>query len=217
MVRPVSFGYKMAWLAVRSDSPEDVAAGLGVEARVSSSWDRGVETVYSADSMTERPVFVTPSLDGWVLAVSPVYFEEASDADPERLSRFVSTAAELLGAEVQLFVTHRVVEGHAWARADESGLKRAYYYLGEVGECLLDQGPKTSVEDGLGCFGLDPAEPADESTVMEVARAWSIDPTGIEDRYAQLEAGILGTIPPLSAHDGAREQSDSGKPWWKFW
>lgn len=78
MARPVPLGFTMAWLAVRADAPEAVIEGPGIRDAARSPWEDGVEAVYSSTSVTENPVFVTPSLDGWVPVASPRYFDEAS-------------------------------------------------------------------------------------------------------------------------------------------
>ena len=218
MSRPVSFGYKMAWLAIRSDSPDRVIEQLDIAEATPTPWENGVDALYSSTSLTEHPIYVTPSLDGWVLAASPAYFEEASDTDPERLARFVTDLASRLGAEVQFFATHRVVEGHAWARADETGLRRAYYYLGEVGECLLDRGGKTPVEETLHCLEAGSSEGADEEAVVSVAGAWSVDPTRLEHRPPDVADGALGKV-TVSSNEFPPEsrQTPAPKQWWKFW
>lgn len=218
MAEAVSFGYKMSWLAIRSSTPEHVVQALDIEEATPSSWEDGIAKVYSSSSMAEHPVFVTPELNGWVLAASPAFFDEASDADPERLVGFVSQAAQRLGTEVQLFVTHRVVEGHAWARADPNSIARAYFYLGEVGECLLDEGTKTPFEGTLACLGPDAAEPPDEATVMSVAGAWSLDPTTLDVRFPDVPDGLLGriSVPAAEAPENV-EHSEDARPWWKFW
>ena len=218
MAAAVSFGYKMGWLAARSSTPEEVIEALNIEEATASSWEEGIERTYSSSSMTEHQVFVTPQLSGWVLAASPAYFDETSDTDPQRLVRFVVEAAQRLDTEVQLFVTHRVVEGHAWARAAPDSPPRAYYYLGEADECLLDVGARTPFEETLACLSPDASEPADESTVMSVAEAWSLDPTALDVRFPEVADGFLGLI-RVPTHEALEEPArpQKSRPWWKVW
>jgi len=215
---PVAFGYKMSWLAVRSAEPGQVLTALGIEGAKPSSWQEGIDAVYASGSSLGHPVFVTPTLDGWVLVVSPGFFEEASDADPERLGRFVTDVARRLGTDVQFFATHRVVEGHAWAWADEGGLKRAFYYMGEVDECLVDIGAKTPHEETLGCVPPVGEAVPDEATVMSVAGSWSLDPTELERRFPGVDAGRLGQIAAAWPEGGGTsEAGETKRPWWRFW
>jgi hypothetical protein len=159
----------MAWVAVRSLDSETVMAGLDIRHAVRTAWRQAVDTIYASQSVSVHPVLVTPALNGFVLVASPVFFDEASDAEPERIERFVTELVSRLRTEVQYFATHRVIEGHAWARADVDGLRRAFFYLGEAGETLLDRMPKSTVEVQLWESTMDFIP--DESTVMSVARA----------------------------------------------
>lgn len=213
MTPPVAFGYKMAWLAIRTDDPMSVVDALSLEAVEACPWPQAVEAVYSHDAMADRPAFVTPPLDGWTLVAGPGLFDEVSDAEPERLAAYVSETARRSGTEVQLFATHRVVEGHAWARADPDGLRRAFYYLGEIGEELVDEGEPTPIE------GSRDLNPPDEEAVMAVAGSWSVDPTRIEKEHPDPGDGWLGRFPQPASAPPSDVESTLGaeRPWWKFW
>lgn len=230
MTPPVAFGYKMSWLAIRSTEPHAAVEALEIEGPTSTPWAEAVEAVYALDAVAHRPVFVTPPIDGWVLVASPAFFDEISDTEPARMGRFVAGIARKLDTEVQLFGTHRVVEGHAWARADSEGLARAYAYLGEIGACLLDEGERTSVERDLelvtakaaeaGAAALDgEIDPPGEETVMRVAAAWSLDPTRLEDDHPDMGDGWLGRLGGSGAAptDGGPAAKAPHRPWWKFW
>ncbi len=213
MASPVAFGYTMAWLAIRTDDPMSVVEALGLEDVDTSPWADAIEGVYTRDATATRPVFVTPTLDGWILVVSAGLFYEASDAEPGRLAAYVSETARLCGTEVQFFATHRVAEGHAWARADHGGVTRAFYYLGEIGEQLVDEGEPTPIERSLDL------DPPDEETVMAVAGAWSVDPTRLEEEHPEVRDGWLGRFPAPSM-DPPEDSPTTGaadRPWWKFW
>jgi hypothetical protein len=123
-----------------------------------------------------------------------------------------------LGTDVQFFATHRVVEGHAWAWADGEGLKRAFFYLGETDEYLLNSGATTPSEGDLEC--LDPSHETvpDESTVLWVAGAWSLDPTGLRERFGEAPEGYLGLVSAPAEADLEEPMGESHqRPWWKFW
>ena len=213
MASPVAFGYKMAWLAIRTDDPTSVVEALGLEDIDTSPWPEAIESIYTRDAIAARPVFVTPPLHGWILVVSPGLFDEASDAEPERLATYVAETARLFGTEVQFFATHRVVEGHAWARADHGGVSRAFYYLGEIGELLVDEGEPTPIE---GSRDLDLP---DEEAVMAVAGAWSVDPTRLEEQHPEVRDGWLGRFPApsMGPPEDSRSTGAADRPWWKFW
>ena len=136
----------------------------------------------------------------------------------QRISRDARERVSRPVIDVQLFATHRVVEGHAWASAGVDGLTRAFYYLGEADEVLLDQGPRTPFEERLECLEAGGDEVPDESTVMAVAEAWSVDPTQVDTRFPEAADGLLGTIhvAPVESPDDLRP-TETGRPWWKLW
>lgn len=220
MAQSRAFGYKMAWLAIRGMDPLEVVTGLGCLDSRPCPWAVGIEKVYGADPLSaEHPIFITPELDGWVLAASPAFFEEASDRFPERLEKFVTDLSSRLETEVQLFATHRVVEGHGWAKAEQGHLQRAFLYLGETGDVLIDALAKTPVEEELGLdfSRIRGGESVpDESMVMAVANAWSIDPTGIEEHFPDVQDGHLGKIISNTKEEVTSTEAPK-RPWWKFW
>lgn len=217
MGTPRSFGFKSAWLAARTDSVDDVMNAIQAQEAEPCSWEHGIDAVHAADPSSDDLVFVTPSLDGWILAVSPAFFNEASDVDHQRLGRFVTDLSSTLGTEVQFFFTHRVVEGHGWAKADAGTLVRAFFYLGELGEVLVHDGVPTPGEEPLISQMEGAGREPDEGSVMEVARSWSIDPTEIEERYPDVADGYLGLIRSWMSSAQPTSEPESRRPWWKFW
>jgi hypothetical protein len=192
-VKATGFGYKSAWIAAKRASPEAVAEALGLRNVRAIAWDAGLA---AAEAEPYASVFVTPPIDGWVLGVGFALFALA-DARPPLVGRRAEEWAARLQTEVQYFATHRVVEAHAWARARPSGLERAYSYLGESGEKLLDEGHPTAEERALGFAFFDPGSAdaeedgyweredltyASEEHVIRLASRWSLDPTSLDER-----------------------------------
>jgi hypothetical protein len=172
-----SFGYKGAWLAVRSGDPLPVARELGLVGVQSVDWREGM-ALASADRSVPR-AFLTPSVDGWVLVAFSGEPPEAAESGAilERLSR--------LFGEAQRFASHRVVSYVEWQRYVDGAALRRYAYDGSRDEVLLDAGRSDP---------LEPADPfeADEETVIELARSWSVDPTALDDREHPSERGLIG-------------------------
>jgi hypothetical protein len=122
---PQNFGYKNAWIAVRSEDSRVVAEALGLTGVKAATWQQGVEEEAYA---VEGIVFVTPPLQGWVLAAGVSLFS------PDDVSPYVRPLIERLSSqfgEAQYFATHRVVEFHVWASASSGRLSRGFAYLGE--------------------------------------------------------------------------------------
>lgn len=186
-----AFGYKTGWIAAEMDDPAKLADALGVVDQRPARWSSGVSEA-SGDG-----VFVCPTVDGWTLAVGAGILT-GDDIDVAAVSRS-------LGAQVQLFRTHRIVDHHSWACAVDGAVIRSFAYSGESGEIAANEGAATPIEltepAAAHCAELpvgpvpfdDDAEFPDETTVLAIAAGWSIDPTtlhGPDDR-----SGIVGRRP----------------------
>jgi hypothetical protein len=179
--RPVAFGYKCAWLAVRHESPDAVARAIELGNGRASAWDAGIEAAYAGSA------FVTPPLDGWILVVSTRLGELIDNDSAGLVASMVERLSGALATTVMYFVTHRVVELHAWARAECGVLVRHYAYLGESDATLADVGAPSEAERDLQL-------PPDEETVLTVAARWSIAPLELDSRD-ETPPGLLGELP----------------------
>jgi hypothetical protein len=210
---PEPFGYKMAWLAVRSTDVHSVANSLPLTDIKGAGWKEGVNTVY--ERYTEECLFLTPPMEGWVLVVG--LWAEGIGSRPETLISLLSEQFE----DVQAFATHRVQEYHHWMWARNGVLLRSYAYLGSEGRVLADYGGPTQAEIDLGykkwptdqeyevAAALHPSDDDDfrdafwwmpnESTVMKIAGKWSVDPSSLGPEIKTTQKGLLATTlePPL--------------------
>jgi hypothetical protein len=187
---PQSFGYKCAWIAVRSDSAAAVAEALDLADVGPSTWARGVDAAYAG------AVFVTPPLRGWVLAASSALPSNETHAD-ELTPQLVWLARRF--PDVQCFGTHRVVEAHLWARIVNGAFVRKFSYVGDQGIVLWDEGAPTPEEEALGmAFSRESAEEGEvptEEDVMALAGRWSVDPSRLEEEGLPLSLGLAGLMP----------------------
>jgi hypothetical protein len=156
---------------VRSGEPGAVVRVLPLISPRPCSWAEGIRRAYDLQG-----VFATPALDGWTLAVGSL--PEAGGIALEEILLNLSRAF----GEACYFGTHRVVEYQAWARARAGTLERAFAYLGERGEFLVNLGARTADELELksGIANLDDA--LDEEVVLSLATRWTLDPRQLEDR-----------------------------------
>ncbi|MEO6807799.1 MAG: hypothetical protein ABI353_01620 [Isosphaeraceae bacterium] len=158
---------------------------------------------------------MTPPIQGWTLAVGGVG-SIPETGDPE-WPTWLAALSERLGV-VQYYCTHRVVELHAWAKAEQGRIIRAYAYVGESGETLINIGDPTPDEIKLGFHFFDeprasaseieahwakineagPEEAGgslpDEESVMSLAGRWGLDPTRLDDYETTPRLGLIGTI-----------------------
>ncbi|GID33353.1 hypothetical protein C8E87_5471 [Paractinoplanes brasiliensis] len=191
----VGFGGKQAWLAIRADGREGVAASvpaaLGLRDLGEVRWRDGIDLAH----LTDDRVAITPPLPGardqlWVLATGRYLMRPETTVDVVALSA-------ALGAEVQFFATHRVTELHRWQRAAEGELIRAFGYVGQTGDVTSWHGEPDPAERDAGLPGVLDDETTvlvGEKDVLAVAGAWSIDPTTLTGRPAPgtLRIGAAG-------------------------
>ena len=189
--KPRSFGPKCAWIAVRSSSPDAVAAALPLEGGTAAPWRTGVHLAYHGY------VFVSPPIDGWVLAAGSRLPGPDEGRLGDRATPFIERLAAAFG-DVQYFCTHRVVELHAWARATEGRMIRKFAYVGEAGAVLWNDGAPTEAEQALGLDFppdfLDTELRPNEESVMQVAGLWSVDPSTLEDLDEAPSRGLVGQM-----------------------
>lgn len=198
---PITFGYKMAWLAIKATDAENVLSSLDIRNVQASNWQTGVVAAYNGHA------FVSPSVKGWVFVLSQMLPEPSGNSEDEWSELLCRLSNQF--DDVQYFGTHRVVEFHAWARFMNGNEIRAYAYLGERGETLVDRGEKTTGELDLGYNYFVPESQEaesdsyweredlcypDEDHVMEVAGKWSIDPNTLEDVGLPHGVGWIGNL-----------------------
>ena len=180
---PVGFGYKASWLAVRSESPEDVAETLGLTGVHAVPWAGGVDAAYESRAGT---VFVTPPVDGWVLALGPFGAGWDREEDLASLSRRFG--------EAQLFSTHRVSDYDEWQRWVQGEPVRRYAFAGEV---LFDEGERDGADAQVVTAEQldDDGRWPDEEMTIAKSREWSVDPTTLDERRDLPPTGLLGFRP----------------------
>lgn len=207
--RMVGFGYKTGWLAFDGADQDKIVAALGGQILGLLSWTDGVDRAYGEpDTVLITPILPGAGDTGWILVAGQWIAEHADDLKTAALS------AEL-GGQVQLFVTHRVVELHRWERAADGELVRAFEYVGERGEITRWHGQPQDVELNLGLPAVDTRrdptlDPLDihvgEDDLTRIAAAWSVDPTGLEGQPAT--AGLTLARLPITT----REPRAAGRP-----
>jgi hypothetical protein len=193
---PVGFGYKIAWLAIRTEDTEAAAEALGVTGARAVSWAEGIDAAYTA-RQGHPLVFLTPVVDGWTLAVLGGG-ELAEDDGAGGGALDLASLSRRFG-EVQRFATHRVAEYQEWQRWVGGSPVRRYCWIGESGEIRFDEGEPVSAEGNLLRAAdldgdWDTFDLASEETVMAVAAEWSLDPTTLDERGDLPPRGLLGFL-----------------------
>jgi len=178
---------------VRATDAEAVVRALGLRTVLPANWATGLAGVQ------QEGVFVTPAIDGWVLAVGGDLRGDGQD-----VGGFVTPLLERLGAAfggAAWFRTDAANERHGWALATRQELARGYAFDGEQGHVFW-HGDLTDAERELDCFIDDPRDTSDdevkwwpdEQIVLSLAAAWSLDPRRLAGRSSAASAGFVGRL-----------------------
>lgn len=189
--RPVAFGRTMLWLAVRADSPAQVAAALYIQNIAYANWTTGVASAYD-HGMRTGSVFLSPRVDGWVLVAGGLPYPGGAAGD-RQLVDLLKHLSRRFG-EVQYFGSHLAARWHAWAKWIDGTPVRAFAHRGDEPEAFWNIGAPTQQECELGLAATTTDHAPDESDVMQLAGAWSIDPTQLESRGLPRATGMYAEI-----------------------
>lgn len=173
---------------------------------------KGIEGAY------EGKAFISDPIDGWILVVCIALPDfgsqrqpDGSQRQPDTLTTWISNVSRKLDTVVQFFGTHRVVEYHSWCWSERGKIVRAYGYLGESGETIIDVGDQSLAEQALGFRFFDERKAdgndywnrkdlcfPNEKRVMQLAGKWSVDPSSLEESHPEVGAGWLGQMPSVA-------------------
>lgn len=195
---PIGFGYKIMWIAVKTEMKEKVGEIIGLKKLQPSTWKNGIDKAYK-DS-----VFITPPVNGWTLAVGMKLPSGDSIESIDKVKLLLKKLSLEFG-EAQFFCTHRVVEYHCWIKSTKGNIIRTYSYLGESGENILIDGTPTAIEkkyklvntfspeaEKKDYFEQEDLVYPDEELVMTIAEDWSINPTLIDNMENIKGIGLIG-------------------------
>ncbi len=178
---------------MRTTDPEALVRALRLRTVLPANWATGLAEVQ------RQGVFVTPCVDGWVLAVGADL-----RADVDHVDGFVTPLLERLGevfGGAAWFLTDAAGERHGWALATQREVVRGYAYDGARGHVFW-RGEVTDAEHELDCFVDDPRDSSDDEikwwpdhgVVLSLAAAWSLDPRRLEGRSGAPSIGWVGRL-----------------------
>jgi hypothetical protein len=185
------FGTKSAWLAVRSQEPEEVARTLRLQQVRPTAWPVGLTAVDAwPQKQALKPVFVCPEVDGWVLCPFSIALASLEQFNFKQLSRRFG--------EAQRFLTFGVTDLHQWERWVDGELVRRFGAEADV--VLFDIGEQPEEETQVRLShpdaGTTTPRMADEDMVLEMAGRWSVSPMTLDERPSLPVDGWLGGLIP---------------------
>ena len=178
------------WLAVKNPNLLAVQKALGLNNPTPCGWSEGLD----------KKLFIAPPFKGWVLVVGSGLPDPSDDVD--RCYRFVRRLSGKLG-QVQMFSCSRVINHHAWVRADGGRILRAYAWAGKTN---WKEGARTTAEIDLDLkcveyggtyertsYGQgEDALAANVDKLPLLAARWSLDPALIDEQLLEQGQGIAG-------------------------
>ncbi|MFX4260916.1 hypothetical protein ACOBQJ_01820 [Pelotomaculum propionicicum] len=204
--KPEPFGYNCAWLAIKTQDIDKVAKALELKNIRVANWTDGVE----AWDEFNGEVFVSPPLGDWTIVIGISLPDMGDSRHPDKLTPLILKLSNVFD-EVQYFGTQRTSEYHAWAKARNGVLIRAYAYVGDCGQTACNVGEKTIEEKKLGFnffnekslearkngyWDREDLRYPREFDVLSIAREWSTDTLFESEEYPP-GLGLIGLLPKI--------------------
>jgi hypothetical protein len=144
--RPHPFGYKMAWLAIRTRDMARVAEVLQLEVVETANWRSGIGTAYD-DRLGQSHVFLSPPVDGWTFVVG---LSLPHPMNRNFVDKCTPTLLDLGAAfpDVQYYFSYPLIDFYAWVRVCNGKLLRAFA-IGDEG-IIWNKGRLSKDERSLG-------------------------------------------------------------------
>lgn len=202
---PKAFGDDMAWIVVRSENRGRICELLGLAPTQPANWQAGLACVYDPQ-LSDSHVFISPPVMGYTFIAGVPLPLPSGPAFVDKLTPLLAA----LGAEfneVQYFASFPVIDFYAWARINKGRFVRAFA-IGDEG-VVWDRGRLTPEERALGLklFEVRGIRGRNGDTgeaiilhpthaqVLQMARAWSLDPVGLDEVECDAAAGAVARAP----------------------
>lgn len=202
---PLAFGYKMSWIAILTTDTEAVLDALGVSGETVSNWNNGIGTIYDPWLGPDR-LFVSPPVDGWTFVIGLALPHPVGPGQADKCTPLMTRLSRVF-VDVQYYFSYPALDFFAWVRFREGHLLRAFANSG--GDVIWSKGQISRAEQALGLklfelrgvkgrtgdVGGEILLAPTQDQVMQVARAWSRDPTTLSACDAKPALGYIVPAP----------------------
>ena len=202
---PRAFGYKMSWIAILTTDTESVLDALGVSGETASNWNNGIGTIYDPWLGPDR-LFVSPPVDGWTFVIGLALPHPVGPGHVDKCTPLMTRLSRAF-ADVQYYFSYPALDFFAWVRFREGRLLRAFANSG--GDVVWSKGAISRAEQTLGLklfelrgvkgrmgdVGGEILLAPTQDQVMQIARAWSKDPTSLTACAARPGLGYIVPAP----------------------
>ncbi len=204
---PVIFGYKAAWLAIKSKDTQAICDSMQLVDCTAANWEKGVQTALEGSGQ-KFPVYVTPPVAGWTLVLLGLNLVADNAQTTQQIETLLCKLSDAFG-ECQYFGSYRVVDYTAWFKAIDGEIVRGFSFAD--GEYHANSGKTTQTELDIGLgdisglsiqelnsLGPIPDDPngvtrwPNDNDPLLIAEKWSINPLKI-NLVEDVEKGV-GTL-----------------------
>jgi hypothetical protein len=193
--KPINFGIKTIWCAVKSDNHENIADYLNLDKSKTCNWIEGTIRAF------EGEIFIIPSIENWVIIHGWGLPYPNNPSDFAGSVKFLNLLSNEFD-EAHLYGNHRVSSSAFWMKSVKGELKRLYLVMDVSG---ISIGEPTEIERKWNLIDWSSPEieseqywdnsvfPGEEE-VLEVSGNWSLNPMKLETYIPIGEKGIFGKL-----------------------
>jgi hypothetical protein len=193
--KPINFGYKCVWAAVKTLNTDDLLAVLKLDGLKRANWVEGLLLPGKENT------FILPPIEGWILISGFALPTPDHEKGIEESKGLLDKLSKKFG-EAQLFGNVRASETAFWMKSVNGQTIRLY--------CITDgknfiEGEPTEIEKKWDLIDTNSKEAKNEEYwdkmlypdaehVLEVAKNWSINPMELEEKENVGEFGYIGVF-----------------------
>lgn len=198
--KPMNFPAQAVWFSVKSESALKVAQALGLTSVVITNWESGLDL-----AQENNCVFVTPPIDGWVLATGLDLPKGNTSQSYKQVAQLLKGLSKDFG-ETYFFAG--VMDYYCWAKSGNGAIQRLYAYSGNTEEFrslgyqlgiernykLVEILPDDIPEEDQDYWSRNDITHPDMELLEKIVEDWNIAPTKLKGRTDLAGTGYAGVV-----------------------